>query len=246
MANRYGFQIAASKDAWILRADHGKGGWANQMERLAQPDEAGGVSNVYIASDSTLAETGRMLDEAGEDDLFGALLGIPACCRDNFERSKAQAAEKQCDFVPYVLENTPGAMPYDWRLNYLAQYFGSSLLSFFPCSFRCPAAASVADRTLTMLTHCDTAWARRCVELQQANVLYTEYRGVHLFRSQLCNGWIAYDRANLRSSEATELASLLQQGDRLEVTGKHAVSVYRGATKIGNLAEDDACMCAFY
>jgi hypothetical protein len=245
-AGRHGFEIVTCEHQWILRADRGKGGWANRVERLAEPGEAGAVSNVYIASDSTLADTGRMLDEAGEDDLFGALLGIPACCREAFDRSKSLAAEKQNDFVPYVLENTCGDMPYDWRLNYTAQYFGFSLLSFFPCSFRCPAAAAVADSTLSMLAGCDAAWAKRFVELQQTNVLYTENGGLHLFRAHLRNGLIAYDPRDLQSSEATELAYLLKQGDRLEVSGQHAVQVYRGSTKIGAVAGEDTCMCAFY
>jgi hypothetical protein len=30
-----------------------------------------------------------MLDEASEDDLFGALLGIPACCRESVLRAAA-------------------------------------------------------------------------------------------------------------------------------------------------------------
>lgn len=148
--------------------------------------------------------------------------------------------------MPYVLENTCGTIPYDWRLNYPAQYFGCSLLSFFPCSFRCPAAAAVADRTLSMMTHCDAAWARTFVDLQQTNVLYTENNGLHLFRAPLCNGLIAYAPGDLQSSEATELADLLQQGDRLQVSGKHAVQVYRGSTKLGELAGEDACVCAFY
>jgi len=245
VAEHHAFQIITSKDRWILRADCGKGGWANRMERLAEPDEADGVHNVYIASDTTLAETGRMLDEAGEDDLFGALLGIPACCREAFERSRLSAAEKQNDFVPYVLDNTCGAMPYDWRLNYIAQYFGYSLLSFFPCSFRCPAAASVADLTHRMLADCDADWAKRFVELQQTNVLYTENRGLHLFRSQLSDGVIAYQPKDLQSSEGTELARLLQHGDRLEVIGKHAVRVFRGSTKLEDIAGEDVCMCAF-
>jgi hypothetical protein len=245
-AERHGFQIATSKDRWILRADQGKGGWANRAERLAEPGEACGVRNVYIASDTTLAETGKMLDEAGEDDLFGALLGIPSCCREAFERAKQLAAEKQYDFVPFVLQNTRGSMPYDWRLNYTAQYFGCSLLSFFPCSFRCPAAAIVADRTFSMLTQCDATWSGRFVELQQTNVLYTEFSGVHLFRARLCNGLITYQPGDIKSSETTELSNLLQKGDRLEIRGKHAVHVYRGSTKIGEWTGEDACMCAFY
>jgi hypothetical protein len=245
IAGRYGFQIVSSEEQWILYPDQGKGGWANRGGRLAEPGEIGGVYNVYIASDTTLAETGRMLDEAGEDDLFGALLGIPACCREAFERCKSLAAEKQNDFVPYVLENTRGAMPYDWRLNYPAQYFGRSLLSFFPCSFRCTAAAAVADKTLNMLRSCDAAWAKGFAELQQTNILYTEKSGLHLFRARLCDGKIAYAPGDLQSSEATELADLLQRGDRLEISGKHSVQVYRGSTKIGDLTGEDVSMCVF-
>jgi hypothetical protein len=246
VAERHGFQVVTSEQRWILRADRGKGGWANRAERLAEPSEAGAVSNVYVASDTTLAETGRLLDEAGEDDLFGALLGIPACCREAFDTFKPLAAQKQYDFVPHVLENTSGAIPYDWRLNYLAQYFGCSLLSFFPCSFRCSLAAAVAEGTLSMLSHCDPTWAKRFVELQRTNVLYTENCGLHLFRARLCDGLIAYEQQDLQSSETTELADLLREGDRLEIGGKHAVHVYRGGKRIRELKGEDICMCAFH
>ncbi|HMD21686.1 MAG TPA: hypothetical protein VKH40_15275 [Alloacidobacterium sp.] len=245
-AVRHGFQIAISKHPWILRPDHGKGGWANQVERAAEPDEPGAVSNVYIAVDATLAETGQMLDEAGEDDLFGALLGIPACCREAFDKHKSSAAERQYDFIPYVLENTPTNTPCDWRLNYTAQYFGYSLLSFFPCSFRCPVAAAVADRTFSMLARCDADWARRFVALQQTNVLYTETRGLHLFRTPLLNESIAYTQQDLISTEATDLTAILQQGDRLEITSRHAVQIYRGSRKIATIEGRDISMCAFY
>jgi hypothetical protein len=245
IAEQYGFQLVTSEAEWILRADTGKGGWVNGAGRLAEPGEAGGVRNVYIASDQTLAETGRMLDEANEDDLFGALLGIPACCREAFEKFRPAAAEKQCDFVPFVLANTAGDMPYDWRLNYAAQYFGYSLLSFFPCSFRCGAAAAVAEKSLAMLAHCDAAWPEKFVQLQRTNVLYTENDGVHLFRSPLQDGAIAYEPQDLQSTESTHLAELLQRGDRLDVQGQRAVKIYRGSTKLGELSGEDVCLCAF-
>lgn len=244
IAERHGLTIVAGATQWVPCADRGKGGFANRGRPIADADE-GGVRHVYIASDATLADTGKLLDEAGEDDLFGALLGIPACCRDAFERSKHLAAEKQYDFVPYVLENTQGSMPYDWRLNYLAQYFGFSLLSFFPCSFCCPAAAKVAERTLQMLVRCDADWADGFVELQRTNILYTEYDGLHLFRGRFCDGRILYEPGHLRSTESTALAELLQKGDRLDVRGKHDVEVYRGSTKLGELASEDVCMCLF-
>src|SRR5277367_4504410 len=42
-AERHGFQILPGNNQWILRPDQGKGGWANQVERQATPDEAGAV-----------------------------------------------------------------------------------------------------------------------------------------------------------------------------------------------------------
>jgi hypothetical protein len=96
-----------------------------------------------------------------------------------------------------------------------------------------------------MLADCDADWAKRFVELQQTNVLYTENRGLHLFRSRLSDGVIAYQPKDLQSSEGTELARLLQHGDRLEVIGKHAVRVFRGSTKLEDIAGEDVCMCAF-
>jgi hypothetical protein len=245
-AERHGFHIATGDSQWSPCADRGKGGWANRMTRLGEAAESNGLRTVYIASDTALAETGRMLDEAGQDDLFGALLGIPPCCRAMFDEYKHLAAEKQYDFVPFVLDSTMDTMPFDWRLNYTAQYFGGSLLSFFPCSFCCPAAVAVADKTLRLLAGCDPAWSRRFVELQQSNVLYTENSGLHLFRARLSDGVIAYEPQDLKSTEENELAELLQYGDRLAVIGKHAVEVYRGSTPIRKLAGEDLCMCTFF
>ena len=246
IADRHGVRIVVGNGQWILRPDQGKGGWANQVERAAEPDEPGAVSNVYIASDATLAETGQMLDEAGEDDLFGALLGIPACCREAFDKNKSSAAGRQLDFIPYVLENTPGDPPWDWRLNYPAQYFGYALLSFFPCSFRCPVAASVACRTLAMLTQCDAAWARKFVDLQQTNILYTESDGLHLLRQPVCDGSIAYSSKDLLSTESTAIAALLRQGNRLDIAGPHSVHIYKDSARIASIAGADTCMCSFW
>jgi hypothetical protein len=245
-SERYGFKVVTSEEQWIPRVDFGKGGWANSVARLATPGEVGGVRHAYIASDESLAEVGRLLDAAGEDDLFGALLGIPECCRAAFERFQPTAESKQIDFVPHVLDSTWGEVPYDWRLNYTAQYFGRSLLSFFPCSFLCPVAGELAAETLRMIASCDAAWADRFVRLQRSNVLYTERRGIHLISAPIKDGLITYAPHNIRSTEHSEVASLLLQGDRLEVKSKHAVQVRRGSSPIGKVAGEDVCVCAFY
>jgi hypothetical protein len=245
VADCYGLKIVISHALWTPCVDQGKGGWANRMIPSTQAAEANGIRNIYIASDTALAEAGKMLDEAGEDDLFGALLGIPHCCREMFDEYKHLAAKKQYDFIPVVCDNTHCDMPFDWRLNYTAQYFGGSLLSFFPCSFRCPAAVAVAEKTYRLLAACDFTWSRRFVELQHSNVIYTEHKGLHMFRTRLCNGMITYEPKDLWSTEVNELSECLRLGDRLSVIDKHSVHVYRDSTNIAEITGEDVCVCAF-
>lgn len=245
VASQYGFRLLASRERYIHRHDIGKGGWSNSIERIAGPEEKKGLRNVYIASDGRLNEAGKLLEEASDDQLFGALLGIPTCCCEAYARSHPVAKTKQNDLVPMVLDNTGGAMPYDPFLNYVAQYFGRALLSFFPCSFRCAAAAAAARRTFEMLAQCDADWARSFLVLQRTNILYTEYQGIHLFRRPLVNGFIHYGPDEFASTEVTEVAALVRRGDRLEVRGKREVAIYSGADLIGVLEGEDVSMCVF-
>ena len=245
IAGHHGFQVVAGGARFILRPDQGKGGWCNRAKRVDRPEGNEGVRNVYIASDASLAEAGRLFEEAGIEDLFGALLGIPRCCREAYERFQPVAQAKQNDFVLIALENTPGPAPYDFWLNYAAQYFGRSLLSFFPCSFRCPSAVAAAKRTFDLLAGCDAAWARSFLELQRTNVLYTENLGLHLFRQPLIDGSICYGPRDVDSTEPTEVAALIRRGDRLEVRGKHQVTIYSGSERIGTIEGEDIGMCVF-
>jgi len=245
LAPKHGFRLLASRERYVHRHDTGKGGWSNSIERLAGPEEDNGLRNVYIASDASLNEAGKVLEEASDDRLFGMLLGIPPCCCEAYARFQPEARAKQNDLVPIVLDNTKGEMPYDPWLNYVAQYFGRALLSFFPCSFRCLAAAAAARSTFEMLAECDADWARSFLALQQTNILYTEYQGLHLFRRPLVEGSIHYGPDDFTSTEPTEAAALVRRGDRLEVCGKHQVRIYRGMERIGVLEGEDVSMCVF-
>lgn len=245
-AEEYGFSVLAGDERYLFRRDRGKGNYCNAFERLANPDEVGGFRKVYVASDQSLVESAMLLEDVGDDELFGALLGIPRCCRAAYERFRDQAAARQFDLIPYVLENTPEPLSCDHWLNYATIYFGQSLLSFFPCSFRCPAAAVAARSTYEMLAECDPAWAASFLDLQRSNVLYTEYQGVHLFRSPIRDGWISYGPEDLRSTEPTETAALLRGGDRLAVWDKHSVGIFSGERRIGVLEGDDVAMCVFF
>ena len=241
IAAQHGFKLLPSEERYSCPQDVGKGGASN---RIGPWDETG-LRMVYIASSANVAAVGKLLEEAGDDDVFGTLLGIPACCREAYARFKPQALAKQNDFLTLLLDNTTGAMPYNPWLNYLSQYFGRTLISFFPCSFRCPAAAMVARTTFGMLAECDRAWAQSFLDLQQTNILYTEYEGLHLFRRPFVDGSIQYGPNDFDATEPTSVSDLLQRGDRLDIRGKQCVHIYRGSHRIGVLEGQDVGMCVF-
>jgi hypothetical protein len=245
IAAAHSFRLLASEDRYIHRYDKGKGGAANGIERRAQPDETSGLRNVYVATGDSVAAAARMLEESGDHEIFGLLLGIPQCCRDAFGRNGPAASAKQNDFIGPSLDATAGPMPYDAWLNYAANYFGGALISFFPCSFRCPAAALVARNTYRMLSECDQCWAQRFLDLHRTNILYTEYQGLHLFRRPLADGIIQYGPDDFESTEPTEVARLLRRGNRLMVYGKRHMGIYRDGMHIGELDGEDVGMFAF-
>jgi hypothetical protein len=238
---RHGFELLASKERYSCRPDMGKGGASNTIG----PADANGLRIVYIASSANLVAVGKLLEDAGDDEVFGTLLGIPTCCREAYARFKPQALARQNDFLPFLLDNTSGTMPYDPWLNYLSQYFGRTLISFFPCSFRCPAAAMVARTTFDMLAECDPAWAQSFLDLQQTNILYTEYQGLHLFRRPFVDGSVRYGPDDFDATEPTGVTDLLRRGDRLDVRGKQCVHIYRGSHRIAVLEGRDVGMCVF-
>lgn len=244
IAAQRGFHVLVSRERYIHRRDVGKGGAANTIERPAQPGEEGGLRNVYVASDASVAEAGRLLDQSGEDDVFGMLLGIPACCREAYIAFRVLPL-KQNDPTVLVLDNTQHGMRCDPWLNYLAQYFGGALISFFPCSFACPAAVAVSKRSFEMLSNCDRGWARSFADRQRANILYTEYDGLHLFRRPCISGSIEYRPNDFISTEPTDLAFLIGHGNRLEIQGKHDVSIYCESTRLRQLRGEDVGMCVF-
>lgn len=245
LADSYGFAISVSSERFIHRIDIGKGGSSNAIERLARTGEDAGLRNVYVAPSEDLAEAAQMLEEAGVDEIFGNLLGIPRCCRDAFIQRSSQAAACQNDFVLSTLDNTSGAMPYDFWLNYPANYFGPGLLSFFPCSFRCRHASELAQNTFQMLAHCDVNWANDVLERHRTNILFTEYQGVHRFAAPIFNNCVHYESDQYVCTESTDVSAIIRSGNRIRVNGKHVIDIYRDCERIHTLEGGDVGMCSF-
>lgn len=246
LAERYGLAVALSDVKFLHRPDQGKGGWSNAIEREVPLTDPAGQFNVYCASSKQIAAMGLTLEEASAQDEFGLLLSIPDCCRVAYLRFHPIAARKQNDFVPLVLDNTASDPPYNYWVNYVTQYFGRALLSFFPCSFTCTRAAAFAQLTFDVLRQCSAAWAESFLTLQQSTVLYTEYLGLHLLpRARVVAGWVDYQPEAVVSTTDSEVATLLRCGNRLRLRSKHHVDIFRDQHPVEQVAGEDVSVCCF-
>lgn len=244
LAVQFGFSAVESRRRYELFDDAGKGGFSNQS-LVATRDTNAGIAFFYLARTSDLAEAARDREEAHDSEGFGALLGIPACCRRAYRQFRPQARATQGDLLPQVWANTPGHRPFDPWLNVAVRYFGSCLISFFPCSFHCAAASGEARRTYALMSRCDREWALSFLSEHQSNILYTEAHGVHQFKSRMARGVIHYNSSMLVSTEDNGMGRLLRRGNRLRVETPHCVVVERDAVKVGSISGGALRICAF-
>jgi hypothetical protein len=246
VAERNKLRVIASPEKYLHRKDIGKGGWSNSLERVVPADYEGGLFNVYVATEKHLAALGLDTEEQNCEDEFGLLLGIPHCCRRAYMQNRQLARLKQNDLIPFVLDNTIGPPPYNFWNNYIAQYFGRALLSFFPCSFNCTLAADLAQTSFSILRQCSESWANDFITSQQMNILYTEYLGVHQFPGSIyADGWVKYEPTDVESTESTGVSEYLRAGDRLKVLDRHGVEIYDGNQLVRRLKNEDFSVCLF-
>jgi hypothetical protein len=194
---------------------------------------------------ATLAEAARDMEELDDSEGFGALLGIPPCCRKAYDKFRPQARKTQGDLLPQVWANTSRHLPFDPWLNVAVRYFGTCLISFFPCSFHCTAANAEARRTYALLSACNKSWARSFLDAHYGNVLYTEMHGVHHLRNRMVGGVINYDSRTLISTEDNKVGHLLRQGNRLRILTPQHVVIERGVTPVGSLSGGALRVCVF-
>jgi hypothetical protein len=231
----------------VTLRDIGKGGWANQILRKVPRNSPQGDRLIYLANSKAVAIEARDAEAAGREANFGAVLGIPACCTEFYLHYQQHASQKQNDFVPIVLDNTNGRGPYNFWNNYVAQYFGYSLLSFFPCSFNCARAAEVSKQTYEFLSKVNRKFADAFVHLQRQSILYTEYRGIFLFEGGRHDGHsIRYNPNKIRTTlQSAALMQPLLAGSRLTIHAKHLADIRRGSALLKTCRGDNVSVCLF-
>jgi hypothetical protein len=249
-ARQLGLASTRSTLKYKGKRDIGKGGWSNKFAGSYSVESKHGDWLLYIAPSDDIAMRAREAEEEDREFDFGGELGIPDCCARFYVQNQEKAMAKQNDYVPFVLRNTQEDAPYDPLLNYVAQYFGFALISFFPCSFNCEHAKSVAQRSYEAVANVAPALAAETMHFQRMPILYTEYRGLYAFGGAHydgATGRLAYDPLRIHGTlpPTSAVFRYLRQGNCLQVLAKDHVRVLHNDQRIFELEGDNVSACIF-
>lgn len=133
VSHGFGMALASFKTLPVLERD--KGDWSDHAAGYVDLSDPRGLYTVYLGPDEEAAETACLAEAQLGDDIFGELLGIPACCRAFYLELRATALQRGDDYLELTLERSAQRIPAG--ANILGQYFGQTLMSHFPCSLEC-------------------------------------------------------------------------------------------------------------
>jgi hypothetical protein len=213
-------EILLSKEKFLLGSDAGKGGYGNTFGAEVSADHPQGYFCVYIGRDLTELSEARDADETGNDDKFGELLGIPACCRSHFSSKKERFSSEQNDPTRYIKQDGE-VIPW---CSHFPMYFGYGLFSHFPCSVDCAATKKLAMRNEKLLREVSPELANTFVRYQFLNYLYTEYDGIFAFDGMTpcpestSPAW-AYDNKRLEATSPALLSEIIFSCDSISLAG---------------------------
>lgn len=219
------YELFAEQSDFVVEevdADEGKGQWTN-LGQLS--DRSEGPRFLYLGR--SREDVLKAKDAEAEDDAtaLGELLRIPACCIQFYERHRSEALRKYADdYAPITTRLTAKPPPYDWRLNYLAQYFGHNLIHHFPCNWHCEASLRRAQDSLEIVRTVSSIWARRLERELRGVVVFENQLGVHMIKKPPEAPEFAYRRDQVVSTASTPLSGLLRKHERLEFDASYQVT----------------------
>ena len=187
-------------------------------------------------------------DIHGDEGEFGVNLGIPSCCVDFYLTNQDAAYQKQNDYVPLVAANTKDLHSFNFWNNYVSQYFGYSLLSFFPCSFNCNESARFAQNTYDLINSILPIQASQIIHFQKQPILYTEYRGIYLFEGATCSNESVYlEDATLHATVPKNSKTLdkILNLHSITINGKDKLSFVDNAGEKSFIKSENIAFCTF-
>jgi len=208
-------------DFKLIKAhDEGKGGFANIVKRVPIDFQGPGLYHLYLSKDKNIAKFLKLMESKNDDEIVGKLLGYPQCCIDFFLKNKGQ---DQNDYVLPALENSNG-FKFSFYTNNVVRYFDVTLFSHFPCNFNCNASMKIANKNLELIKEESKEIAVKFEEMLKSTILYTERRGIFVFKNSNLNGNIL-EYNDVKSTINNELLSLLNESKKIEIINKNKVKI---------------------
>jgi hypothetical protein len=169
----------ADFDVLESRTPEGKGAWINEGRRA--PD-GGGLCFAYLSPSWAEIELAKAADLGGEElEVLGELFRIPPCCTAFYGDFLDEARELfDNDYAPLIQRATRSTGPHPWQNNYLAQYFGHSLIHHYPCAWDCEASSRRALDSLALIEDVSPQWAERTRTVLTGTVVHAGREGVHM------------------------------------------------------------------
>lgn len=232
----------------FAKRDIGKGGWSNKFHEDQSIVPHKGDHLIYLGKTSEAVSRAMKADFYGEEGEFGDNLGIPSCCINFYLTNQEIAFQKQNDFVPLVFKNTSTLHSFNYWNNYVSQYFGYSLLSFFPCSFNCEHAANLAKNTYDLIYSIIPEQAKKILYFQKQPILYTEYRGIYLFegaKSEKGKTFIQDCIIHSTLNQRTRTHQLISQSKEIEVVGRSKINITAQDEDVRVVNSSNWVMCTF-
>ena len=203
----------------------GKGHWSNIGRRTAV---GRGLRFCYVARRPDDARAARDA-EASEDFspmMMARLLRIPTCCAEFFVDHKEQAVEGYADdYAVLTTRSTAVEGPHPWEVNYLAQYFGFSLIHHYPCSWSCPATLARARDSLALVRSVSPEWAATFAREMPGVVVFENLLAVHLIQAAPGRDAVEFTAHQVRSTSTTALGEALRVSGRLSWSSPTTFSV---------------------
>lgn len=231
--DKYGLYVEKGSYRLIADRDIGKGGWGNRAHKTVSTRSKDGALPHYISTDWKTAKTAMNFDSYEDDQNFAEELGFPVCCQNFYSDNYDESNSRQCDFSLITLRETKGDYPYSAYNNYIAQYFGLSLLSHFLCTFNCKKSEMIAKRYYDVLSKYSKNWADKFLKVQRSAILFTEYRGIFLLNKfNYRDGTLIYNSSSLKATLKNSIYSFLKKGNRINIIDKNHFIIMDGEKKL--------------
>lgn len=228
-------------------ADTGKGGWSSRAKNGPSRSDIIPSWQIYIAASKDAALVARELELEHREVEFGRVLGIPKCCCAFYQTTRPLAETMQNDFTLFSAKATSGDGAYPVWTNTLPQYFGSSFLSFAPCSYRCQHAVRYAQSSHAFLQRIDENFSMRMLQWHQYSGIYSERQGINIFDTTPVGlNRFKYDLSRIRSTDKNSaLYQALSAGTHLEISSERDTHIFADKQLLSILSNADTVFMHF-